>query len=78
LRDLLCFYVVDVARLPGYEGGIKGILANPTTKVLHGVADWGFLRMRLWLTGALRSQPEQLTTTQTILSQIAKSVGYAG
>jgi len=37
-RVLLRFFVVDVARLPHYQGGIKGILANPTTKVLHGVA----------------------------------------
>jgi len=38
-RDLLRFYVVDVARLPYYQGGIKGILANPTTKEIF---PWAF------------------------------------
>jgi len=46
LRDLSRFDVVDVARLPAvdvarlpaHQSGFKGILANSTTKVLHGVA----------------------------------------
>jgi len=32
---------VDVARLPAHQSGFKGILANSTTKILHGVANQG-------------------------------------
>jgi len=60
---------VDVARLPDYQGGFKGILANSTTKVLHGVAAAG--NRLCSIVGWLRSDYKEKLKTTTMMLKLA-------
>jgi len=70
-RDLSRFDVVDVARLPDLQRGFIGILANSTTKVLHGAAAAPTKSSNLKVSHMIKSEIDSVNRHEKANSPIA-------